>query len=287
MFYDFVKDDLNKYIEIYEGEKIKDIIDYSLSNGKCIRSFITKHVMLTLSGISDWRPVASVEIIHGSSLIIDDLPCMDNDKIRRGKPSTFAAFGERQSIMVSLYIVSSTVKLLLECLGDFDKQGRLTKKDLKEREKLLLEKWDSVVKKLITGQMLDLKENTKDIVKEEVDKDVENIIVLKTCSLFSFAFLLGAIYSCQEVDLEEYDAMGYHLGMMFQIMDDFADVDKDEEHNNFVLNRGEEKALEKYQDSKTKLEELLLKNGLYTSGMETVISVIDSRMPVDESSGKK
>ncbi len=279
MFYDYVKSDLDTYISKIKGNKIKDIIEYSLTDGKCIRSYITKHVMETLCGESDWRPVASVEIIHGTSLILDDLPCMDNDRTRRGKPSTFVAFGERSSIMVSLYVVSNTFKLLMDCLVDFERKDRICKEKLSEMSKILTEKWDDILKKLITGQMLDLKESISDVTDKKVDKDVENIISLKTCSLFSFSFLLGAIYSCKDVNIDSFDEMGYHFGMMFQIMDDFEDVDQDESYKNYVLNKGREKALETYELSKSKFIELLKGNNLYTLEMQNIISVIDARIP--------
>ena len=91
MFYQYVEQELETYIANIRGSNTRDIIRYSITGGKCIRGYIVKHLMETLGGFSDWRPVASIEAVHATSLILDDLPCMDNDRIRRGKPSTFCA----------------------------------------------------------------------------------------------------------------------------------------------------------------------------------------------------
>jgi len=279
MFHEYVKTDLDAYFSSIKGDKIKKIIEYSLMDGKCIRSYIVKHIMETLCGESDWRPVVSVEVIHGASLILDDLPCMDNDRMRRGKPSTFVTFGERSSIMVSMYAVSNTLKLLTECIRGYEENGKINKEELIEKGKLISEKWDRVIKDLLTGQMIDLKESISDICDEKISTEVENIISLKTCSLFSFSFLMGAIYSCKDVNYDDFDNMGYHFGMMFQIMDDFEDIKEDNDYNNYVLCKGKKDASETYQSSKSKLIGLLERNNVYTLEMQNIISVIDARIP--------
>ena len=68
--------------------------------------------------------------------------------------------------------------------------------------------------------MLDLKENVEQLINITIPINNTNIIVYKTCSLFIFAFLLGGIYSGVAVNLDDYKMIGYHFGMMFQIMDD-------------------------------------------------------------------
>ncbi len=113
MFEQYIANELNQYYDTIQNSKLKDIIIYSLEGGKCIRGFIVKHIIETLTGnISSWQPVVSIELIHGISLILDDLPCMDNDMVRRGKPSTFACFGERHSILVSMNGISEEYKIL-------------------------------------------------------------------------------------------------------------------------------------------------------------------------------
>ena len=117
MFEQYIANELNQYYDTIQNSKLKDIIIYSLEGGKCIRGFIIKHIIETLTGnTSPWQPIASIELIHGISLILDDLPCMDNDMVRRGKPSTFARVGERHSILVSMYGISEAFKILFSGL---------------------------------------------------------------------------------------------------------------------------------------------------------------------------
>ena len=275
MFCDYVKDEISDYMSTIKDERISNIVKYSIEGGKCIRSYITKNVMMTLGGISDWRPIVSAEIIHAASLILDDLPCMDNDRERRGRPSTFVEFGEGPSILVSIMMATNTMSLLVECLESFKEQGKITKEEQIDLSTQITNSWNNTVKDLTMGQMLDLKNNIKD--STEVDS-LDNIISLKTASLFSFSFVVGGIFSCVPVNVQNLHEMGIHLGTMFQIMDDFGDVDQDEHDKNYVLINGVEIALFKYNEAKSNLITLLEANSLYTNEMIRVITTIDDKL---------
>ena len=110
MFSEYVQPEFDEYFKNNSTGILPEILKYSLNGGKCIRSFIVKHIINTLSDnkINFWEPVVSIEMLHSASLIIDDLPCMDNDLERRGKDSTFVKFGERNAILSSFYIVSES-----------------------------------------------------------------------------------------------------------------------------------------------------------------------------------
>jgi geranylgeranyl pyrophosphate synthase len=192
MYYKELEPDFQKYFKNNKNSKIKKIIKYSLEGGKCIRGFLVKHIMQTLSKKENvcWQPVVAIEILHAASLIIDDLPCMDNSEIRRKKKATFVEFGERESILTSFYMVSSSLKLLLEINQSIDKRKDLMLK--------LVSEWTELVgENLIVGQLLDLNENIQNLLN--INKCVKNntdiIIIYKTSSLFILSFLLGAIYS--------------------------------------------------------------------------------------------
>ena len=101
---------------------------------------------------------------------------------------------------------------------------------------------------------------------------------MKKLSLaFSYSFILGGIFSEQEIDIEEYKMMGYYFGMMYQIMDDFKDRDEDKINTNYVLRNGMEKSKNKYIESKNNLIILLKKNGIYTDKFKQLIKVIDKK----------
>ena len=123
MYNEYIKNDFQEYLDNNNNSKVAEILKYSLEGGKCIRGFLVKHIMNTLSEnkINFWEPIVSIELLHNSSLIIDDLPCMDNDNYRRGKLSTFVKFGERHAILFSMYLVSESFKLLFSAFKNRSK----------------------------------------------------------------------------------------------------------------------------------------------------------------------
>lgn len=276
MFENLVKEDLDKFLENLEDSKFKEVLEYNLRGGKCMRAFIVKHIMEKLSGESDWRPVSAVEVLHCSSLMLDDLPCMDNDSLRRNKLSSFKKFDEKSTILVSLFSSSSTLQLLFDSLKDYEKNGKLQQEDVFKFVNIISKEWTDIVKNLSKGQMLDLSIDVEKNIGDSIENSIENIIIYKTGSLFSFSFLLGAIFSFKDVDLEDFRLLGKLYGNMFQIADDFKDMETDKVENNFVLLNGKENSLQFYNKSKEKFVSLLEKNNLYTSEMMSIVDLLDN-----------
>ena len=286
MFEKYIENDLIIYYNTIQHSKLKEIIKYSLEGGKGIRGGIIKHIIETLSGKEHgtsnlWQPIVSIELIHGLSLVLDDLPCMDNDLIRRNKPSTFAKFGERHAILVSIYGMTEAFKLLFNGIKELNIENQ---EYINLIEKLIND-WNELIgKNLIVGQMMDFKDNIGELLNLDVLKTHNNhsidLIYYKTSSLFIFAFILGSIYSnttsCNNID--DFKKMGECLGLMYQIMDDSNDVETDEAHKNIVLSYGNEKSLQLYRDAETKLVELLLKYNLMTSTFEKLISKLNKKL---------
>jgi geranylgeranyl pyrophosphate synthase len=293
MFANYIKSDFESYFEtINNNNKITEILNYSLKGGKCIRGFIVKHIMNTLSDnkINFWEPIVSIELLHNSSLILDDLPCMDNDIYRRGQQSTFVKFGERQAILFSFYIVSESFKLLFRAFKNI--KIKLNEANIKYDDTYfnadkqleliysLVEDWNKIIgENLIVGQLLDLKVNISDLLNINIDESDYLINIYKTTSLFIFSFVLGAIYSGNpNIDIEDFKKMGLNLGIMYQIMDDFCDIKEDINNTNFVKINGCEKSLDIYSLKKKELIILLKYNNLYTDEMKGLIRLIDDKM---------
>ena len=282
MFENYISKELNIYYQNINNSKIKNILKYSLDGGKCIRGAIVKNIINKLSNneINIWQPIVSIELIHGISLIIDDLPCMDNDTIRRNKPSTFVKFGERQSILISFYGMSEALKLLVDGINSIDKFS--TDKILLNKMLLLINEWnDEIGKNLIIGQLLDLQENIEDLLDIKLQTNNQNIIIYKTASLFSFAFTLGAIYSGKDIDFTDFKKMGYYFGIMFQLMDDFNDITTDSIENNYILSNGKNNSLKLYLDSHNKLINLLKTYNLYNNFFIELIDKLNSQVPIN------
>ena len=156
---------------------------------------------------------AAVECIHSYSLIHDDLPCMDNDRLRRGKPSTHIKFGESTAILAG----NSLLTLAFEMIAD-------QKFKLDTNIKL------SLIKKLSEcaghvgiagGQFLDLNYEKKNINF----KKVINMQRKKTGKLFEFCCLAPAIVAKKNIKTQkEMSKVGEELGLLFQIADDLLDV---------------------------------------------------------------
>ena len=269
--------EIDKYLNIYlketEGVKLHKIIKHSLIGGKCIRGFIVKHIQETLNGDIKWEPIVAIELVQAASLIIDDLPSMDNDEIRRGKPSTFKIFGKNETILSSFYIVSESLRIINRCAL------KIKSINVKSSIHTLIEEWCSLLgNNLVIGQLMDLNSDYAELFSiKPVLEDTfnEKLIEYKTGSLFSFSFILGGVFSEKDINIEEYRMMGYYFGMMYQIMDDFKDMETDKIRINYVLSNGIDKSKIKYIESRNNLIILLKKNRIYTDKFKELIKVID------------
>ena len=281
MFETFIENDLTIYYNTIKHSKLREIIRYSLDGGKAIRGGIVKHIIETLSGkkSSLWEPVVSIELIHGLSLVLDDLPCMDNDLTRRNKPSTFAKFGERHAILISMFGITEAFKLLFSGLKQLNIQNDNYIKMIEN----VINEWNELIgKNLIVGQLMDFKENIGELLNIDIPTTNHSIdlIYYKTSSLFIFSFILGAIYSNIIIDdniINDFKKMGEYLGLMYQIMDDSNDFETDAAHKNIILSYGIEKSIIIYKDAEEKLIELLIKYNLMTNTFEQLINKLNNK----------
>ncbi len=186
-----------------------------ISGGKKIRSTIIFDTgkMLNVPQKKLLNICAAVECIHSYSLIHDDLPCMDNDDIRRGKPSTHKKFGEATAVLAG----NSLLTLAFEIIAD--KKNYLSFKQKNEIINLLAH--CSGHTGIAGGQELDLK-------YEKRRKKLNQIISMqrkKTGKLFSFCLQSVAIVG--ERNPKEkllLGNIGEDIGLLFQLKDDFLDV---------------------------------------------------------------
>ncbi len=155
---------------------------------------------------------AAVECIHSYSLIHDDLPCMDNDKIRRGKPSTHIKFGESSAMLAG----SSLLTLAFEIIAE--KKYSLNSKMKNEIIKSLA--ICSGHTGIAGGQELDLKfENKKKKINQIIDMQKK-----KTGKLFNFCFYaVGIIANKTKKEKKLLSTLGEEIGLLFQLADDFLD----------------------------------------------------------------
>lgn len=276
MYYEYIENELNQFLLTFENTELKEMVDYSLNGGKCIRGFIVKHVMNTLTKkeINFWEPIVCVELIHAISLIIDDLPCMDDDKIRRNKPSFFVKYGERKTLLLSFYCINEAFQIILNCVNN----NEMFEKNKFDYIFKILKEWSiNIGKDLIVGQMLDLEENINKMLNMDLKKEDTTLITHKTSSLFSFSFLLGGMFSGCDIEINDFKKMGYHFGIIYQLMDDAKDFKSDRKEANYILSYGVEKSKILFTKQKKEMLESLKKYDLGTTEMNELIDKIDTK----------
>ena len=206
---------LKKFIKKQKRTKLITSMEYGLlPGGKKIRSKILLDIgtifkieYKTLISVG-----AAVECIHAYSLIHDDLPCMDDDKIRRGKPSTHVKFGESTAVLAGNSLQTMACEILAS-------------PSLKIKEKTKI----NLVKKLSEcsghlgiagGQYLDLNYEKKKISKNKIIEMEKK----KTGKLFSFCCAAPAIIrNKSNKEIKFFENRGLNIGLLFQIADDLID----------------------------------------------------------------
>ena len=217
----------NKYVspasfEGRESEGLKVMLEamaYSLNNGgKRIRPMLTLEFCRVCGGeYMKAVPLAlAAEMIHTYSLIHDDLPCMDNDDMRRGKPSSHKAFGEANALLAGDSLLTFAFETALSAPG----------LDAPKRCAAGLELAKAAgCSGMIAGQVMDLANEAKSVSVDEI-KATDR---LKTGEMIRVSALLGCIAAgADEEKIKAAEKYCENIGLAFQIVDDILDVTSDE-----------------------------------------------------------
>ena len=207
---------LDKYMKIEYPEDIFKSMKYTTTlPGKRLRPVMCLEACRIFGGnMEDAMPTAcAIEMLHAQSLIHDDLPCMDNDDFRRGKPSNHKVFGEAIATLAGDALLSYGPQVIIENSKNIPAERVL--KVLNEYMKA------AGVYGIIAGQVADI-ENEKAKVKDA--KTLEYIHTHKTADLFRLALKAGAIIAgTDEKALDEMNDFANKFGLAFQIYDDILD----------------------------------------------------------------
>ena len=185
-----------------------------ISGGKKIRStlIIDAGKIFNIKEKTLVNICAAVECIHSYSLIHDDLPCMDNDSWRRGKPSTHIKFGEASAVLAG----NSLLTLAFEIIAD--KKYKLKPSSKNEIIEFLAS--CSGHTGVAGGQELDLKFENK---KKSIDQII-NMQKKKTGKLFNFClYSVGVVANLSQIEKKYLSTLGEDIGLLFQLADDFLD----------------------------------------------------------------
>ena len=207
-----IEERLRELLTPFEPELLYQAMSYYLfQEGKRIRPLFLCSVCNALGGnIEDAITVGcAVEMVHNYSLIHDDLPALDNDALRRGKPTCHMVFGEDLAILAGDALLTYAFEVLSK---------RENFHSLGERELLLLVRElakSSGFEGMVGGQVMDIRKLSSQ----------EEISLKKTARLFSFCFVAGGIVAKRLDFLQALEDLGLKVGLLFQMVDDWKDKD--------------------------------------------------------------
>ena len=215
---DIVDKALDEYMPIVYPQEIFKAMKYTLSlPGKRLRPVMCIETARLLG--CDMKKVlpsaCALEMLHVQSLIHDDLPCMDNDDFRRGKPSNHKVFGEANAVLAGDALLTYAPQLIIEKSKDLTPAQILS----------IIHEYTKFAGAfgLIAGQVVDIESEGGKLVKSP-EETLKFIHLNKTAVLFRLAIKIGAI--CAEADektTQKLDEFGIKFGLAFQIYDDIMD----------------------------------------------------------------
>ena len=207
------------YLPAEEGHQktIFEAMNYSMqAGGKRLRPLLMHEVYKMFGGNGkEIEPfMAAIEMIHTSSLIHDDLPCMDNDELRRGKPTTWKVYGYDMAVLAGdalmIFAFETSAKALAlgaDAAAVVKAMGILAQK--------------TGIYGMIGGQTVDVELTGKPVPREELDF----IYRLKTGALLEASMMIGAVLAgATDEQVKTVESIAASVGLAFQIQDDILDV---------------------------------------------------------------
>ena len=212
------------YLPAEEGHQktIFEAMNYSVkAGGKRLRPLLMREVYRLFGGTGkEIEPfMAAIEMIHTSSLIHDDLPCMDNDEYRRGKKTTWVVYGYDMAVLAGDALLIYAIETAARAFQMTDNAQRVGK-----CIGILAQK--TGIYGMIGGQTVDVELTDKLIPKDKLDF----IYRLKTGARLEAAMVIGAVMAgASDEECETVERMAAAIGLAFQIQDDILDVTSSQE----------------------------------------------------------
>ena len=207
---------LEQSLAAFPAGAVTDAMRYGVTGGKRLRGFLVMEsaALFDVPAKQSVHAAAAIEALHAYSLVHDDLPCMDDDDLRRGQPTVHVRWDEATAVLVGDAL--QTVAFELVAAGDLPAQTRL---DLSRTLAMA-----AGGRGMVRGQALDIAaENAAAPLGLEGITELQS---LKTGALIGWSAMAGAVMAGQDTDpLERYAGA---LGLAFQIVDDILDVEGDE-----------------------------------------------------------
>ena len=208
---------------IFAPDKISNGVKYALyGGGKRIRPtcYLQAYSLFDTPDESAYYFALGIECFHNFTLVHDDLPCMDDDDIRRGKPSCHKVFGEGQAVLVGDALMNLAYSYILKAISLAKNKSAFLSAALR---------FSALVggEGLIGGQSVDISPET-----QITEQTLKYIYKHKTCDLIQASVACGAV--CAGADSSNVymlDRFAYYYGCVFQLTDDILDKDKNEKNS--------------------------------------------------------
>ena len=225
---------MDRLIHQADGPEVQvlEAMRYScFAGGKRLRPFLVlaSADLFKVSRSNSERVAAAVEMVHTYSLIHDDLPAMDDDDLRRGKPTCHKKFDEATAILAGDGLLTLAFEILAE-----DK----THQSADVRAELILEMSKAIgAQGMVGGQMLDLVAEGHELDMPEITR----LQRMKTGALINYSCMAGAVLGkANEGQRHMLSAYAHDLGLAFQIVDDLLDVEGTAEEMGKAVNKDED-----------------------------------------------
>jgi geranylgeranyl diphosphate synthase type II len=277
-----IEEHFNKYFN--KNDPMFQVCKYSMQYGKKIRPSISLDICKSLLNSTEnvEFPCLLVEYLHTASLIIDDLPCMDNAEKRRDNPSTHVKFGEAVTQLSSVVFLS----LAMDALN----KGLENNEDMMKIGTIVLSKLSKILgsEGVAGGQMLDLALSNKDVQKLYNEKiDINDMILKKTGALFELSFLIGWLFGKGDIDkIDNIRDASKYFSMIYQILDDLEDVEEDlinsqknsNVSKNYVINNGKEESVKHCSDYINKFKMEMIKLNIYSDYFKELMKYVKEKL---------
>ncbi len=236
-YQDLINKELNKYVKTNEcpEKTLNNSMEYSLmAGGKRLRPILVlaTYEMLTDKSKEIVMPYAvAIEMVHNFSLIHDDLPGIDNDDFRHGKPTNHKQFNESTAILAGDGLLNNAYIVISEDL-------RRTELELLPIKLRVFEEFSKAVDRMIAGEYVDTEFEGKEISNEYL----EYIHINKTGALLKLCVRMGAILAnASKKDIERLTIYAEKIGLAFQIKDDILSEEGTEEEMGKPVGNDKEK----------------------------------------------
>ncbi|OGN62715.1 MAG: hypothetical protein A3E26_04970 [Chlamydiae bacterium RIFCSPHIGHO2_12_FULL_49_32] len=259
-----------------EKTKLRDACEYALkSGGKRVRPLLVFLIAEALgNGLNVAEAAVAAEFFHTASLIVDDLPCMDNDDLRRNAPSLHKMYGEPVALLASYALMTAGFEWLVKS-GERMRSAPASFSFVADRAALFVlnaASRSSGITGATGGQFFDL------FPKERGFDALKRVLYQKTVTLFEVAFYAGWLFGGGAFDaLPQVKESAYHFGMAFQIADDMGDESQDSDKgvsSNVVHLLGRESARTLFEKELELFRKGAKELSIWSPSFEKLISIL-------------